>query len=193
MEVTHDLCQLSRTPCRVVHDTFQPVGLLVLADITLDLILTIEALRVCGVGEARDVASRQQKSPENRAFCGISQPSCNGLKRNLVPRRGLEPPRLAAQVPETCASTNSAIWATRSHVRGSRRSVNSVFEVFVSWGKFLPDRLWVCLGKMLRLRRKLGLAGAYPLAGQSWKSHDQGVTHGTLPHSQGRYGGRSGT
>ena len=29
----------------------------------------------------------------------------------LVPRRGLEPPRLAALVPETSASTNSATWA----------------------------------------------------------------------------------
>src|SRR5262249_43558286 len=31
----------------------------------------------------------------------------------LVPRRGLEPPRLAALVPETSASTNSATWALR--------------------------------------------------------------------------------
>src|SRR5262249_31838381 len=31
----------------------------------------------------------------------------------LVPRRGLEPPRLAALVPETSASTNSATWAVR--------------------------------------------------------------------------------
>jgi hypothetical protein len=31
----------------------------------------------------------------------------------VVPRRGLEPPRLAALVPETSASTNSATWAGR--------------------------------------------------------------------------------
>ena len=29
----------------------------------------------------------------------------------MVPRRGLEPPRLAALVPETSASTSSATWA----------------------------------------------------------------------------------
>jgi hypothetical protein len=31
----------------------------------------------------------------------------------LVPRKGLEPSRLAALVPETSASTNSATWACR--------------------------------------------------------------------------------
>ena len=34
--------------------------------------------------------------------------------RNLVPRRGLEPPHLAALVPETSASTNFATWATEN-------------------------------------------------------------------------------
>jgi hypothetical protein len=50
------------------------------------------------------------------------------LEMGMVPRRGLEPPRLAAQVPETCASTNSAIWAARVHVSGAPVAVNRLFS-----------------------------------------------------------------
>ena len=46
----------------------------------------------------------------------------------LVPRRGLEPPRLAAHGPEPCASTNSATWARRGALEGGRVAVNAVLR-----------------------------------------------------------------
>ena len=42
-----------------------------------------------------------------------------------MPRRGLEPPRLAAHGPEPCASTNSAIWAAAPHLGCVEKAVNS--------------------------------------------------------------------
>ena len=42
------------------------------------------------------------------------------LSEALVPRRGLEPPRLAALVPETSASTSSATWASKAACKWRR-------------------------------------------------------------------------
>ncbi len=41
----------------------------------------------------------------------LSQAVVRCFRYTVVPRRGLEPPHLAAHGPEPCASTNSAIWA----------------------------------------------------------------------------------
>lgn len=49
------------------------------------------------------------------------------LRSRMVPRRGLEPPRLAAHGPEPCASTNSATWARcAADVSGQRGAVNAL-------------------------------------------------------------------
>ena len=66
----------------------------------------------------------------------------------LVPRRGLEPPHLAAHGPEPCASTNSATWAlcfgvavkiNRSEIMHSFfRLCNSVLDFFIPCARGRP-------------------------------------------------------
>ena len=84
------------------------------------------------------------KKPAARA--GRSSPSmvetcrADHLDRTMVPRKGLEPSRLAAHGPEPCASTNSATWAQGSSAggvnTGSARRCQPPFRVVSAncWG-----------------------------------------------------------
>jgi hypothetical protein len=58
--------------------------------------------------------AKKQKTPQAKSFAGFSFYCADCLANYfLVPKRGLEPPHLAAHGPEPCASTNSATWANR--------------------------------------------------------------------------------
>jgi hypothetical protein len=67
-----------------------------------------------------------------------------GPTQELVPRRGLEPPRLSPLVPETSASTNSATWARRVSYEPSSQPVNARGRPKLSGAgfNFLANALW---------------------------------------------------
>jgi hypothetical protein len=64
------------------------------------------------------------KTAKTRCFHRVFERFRMSAKGSLVPRKGLEPSRLSALLPESSASTNSAIWAVGGVMAASGRDVN---------------------------------------------------------------------
>ena len=68
----------------------------------------------------------------------------NYMLKKRVPRTGLEPARLAAHAPETCASTNSATWALIKHQLLNLSFVSICFERKTGLGPATPTLARLC-------------------------------------------------
>ena len=81
----------------------------------------------------KDSSGRQRAAPRKTLLMDAKKPrkSMNyeaHAVQYVVPRRGLEPPHLAAHGPEPCASTNSATWAYRLNITVCMCSGESITE-----------------------------------------------------------------
>ena len=66
---------------------------------------------MCEEEETRTPTTQLSLPPQSSASTNSATSPTSQKTLNTVPKPGLEPARLAAHAPETCASTNSATWA----------------------------------------------------------------------------------
>ncbi len=88
-------------------------------------------------------ARRKQKTRKT-VSCGVFTFIRSGMRREycdrVVPRRGLEPPHLAAHGPEPCASTNSATWARFvAALSDTQKRRGAIMPTFFGARKFLRN------------------------------------------------------
>ena len=95
--------------------------------------------------ETRTPTSQLTLPPQSSASTNsATSPTCNNMLKKRVPRTGLEPARLAAHAPETCASTNSATWALIKHQLLNLSFVSICLERKTGLGPATPTLARLC-------------------------------------------------